>query len=175
MIKAAYPQMKMHFTEGGPRLFDNYSTDWCKWSVMMSKVLNHGYGSFTGWNLMLDETGGPNVGPYFCGGLVTLNSQSGELSYSGQYKAFRHLSHFMEKGASVLETTLTDNNIGMFKYPQKDVVMTATAFRNPDGKLIYVLTNPDKNSKKQVQFFEDGSWWYVELLPDTVSTIVIEY
>lgn len=174
VLKQAYPNMKMHFTEGGPRLFDNYGTDWCKWSIMMSKVLNHGFGSFTGWNLMLDETGGPNIGPYFCGGLVTLNSQSGELSYSGQYKALRAISGFMQKGATVYQTVLEDNFIGMFRYPQKDAPMTAAAFRNPDGDLVYILTNPDKSSKKQVQFFEGGTWWYVELLPDTVSTIVVK-
>jgi hypothetical protein len=53
--------------------------------------------------------------------------------------------------------------------------MTSAAFRNPDGKLVYILTNPDKSSKKQVQLFEGDTWWYVELLPDTVSTIVVEY
>ncbi len=95
-VQKAYPDMELHFTEGGPRLLDNYATDWCKWSIMMAKVLNQRFQSFTGWNLLLDETGGPNIGPYFCGGLVTLNSISGELSYSGQYHAFRHLSHFFK-------------------------------------------------------------------------------
>ena len=141
----------------------------------MSKVLNHGFGSFTGWNLMLDETGGPNIGPYFCGGLVTLNSQSGEITYSGQYKAFNAISRFMDKGAVIYSTALEGNDIGMFRYPAKDVAMTSAAFRNPDGKLVYILTNPDKSSKKQVQLFEGDTWWYVELLPDTVSTIVVEY
>ena len=142
---------------------------------MITRALKSGYSSFTGWNLMLDETGGPNIGPYFCGGLVTLNSQSGELTYSGQYKAFNAISRFMQKDATVYSTALEDNFTGMFKYPQKDVPMTAAAFRNPDGSLVYVLTNPDKSSKKQVQFFEGGTWWYVEVLPDTVSTVVIEY
>ena len=49
---------------------------------------------FTGWNLMLDETGGPNVGPFLgiCGGLITRDSRNGELTYSGQYKAFSHIT-----------------------------------------------------------------------------------
>lgn len=173
-VKEAYPEMELHFTEGGPRLRENYSTDWCKWSIMMAKVLNRGFQSFTGWNLLLDETGGPNIGPYFCGGLVTLNSRNGELSYSGQYHAFQHLSHFFQAGSKVLKTNLGNNEIGMFKFPSQDNRVTATAFRTPDGRLVFVLINPDPASKKQVQIRDGNTNWYVELLPNTVSTVVME-
>lgn len=89
-LKEKHPNLKLHFTEGGPRLTDHYDTDWCKWALMVIKVLICGYSSFTGWNLMLDEAGGPNVGPFPCGGLVTRNSCDNTLSYSGQYKASCH-------------------------------------------------------------------------------------
>ena len=173
VIREAYPQLKRHFTEGGPRLYDHYDNDWCKWGIMMSKVLNHGFGSFTGWNLMLDENGGPNIGPYFCGGLVTRNSQSGALSFSGQYKVFGHIARFMEKGATVLETSLDKNSSMLFGYPKSTLPVHATAFRNPDGKLVYILTNQD-STKRQIQFFEGGTWWYVELLPNSLSTVIVE-
>ena len=173
-VKQAYPGMELHFTEGGPRLLDNYAVDWCKWGIMMAKVLNQGFQSFTGWNLLLDETGGPNIGPYFCGGLVTLNSISGELSYSGQYRAFRHFSHFFQAGSKVLTIRLTNNQAGMSRFPSQDSRVTATAFRTPDGRTVFVLINPNQSSKKQVQIREKGTNWYVELLPDTVSTVVME-
>ena len=172
-LKEAYPSLTMHFTEGGPRLFDNYGTDWCKWGIMMSKTLNEGFGSFTGWNLMLDETGGPNVGPYFCGGLVTRDSRSGALSYSGQYKAFRHVSKFMQKGARVLELEISTDVSGMFTFPKDAKPLQASLIENPDGSRVYVLVNRD-STKRQVQLWEDGKLWYVELLPDTLSTVVIE-
>lgn len=172
-LQEAYPGLKLHFTEGGPRLYDNYATDWCKWSIMMSKVLNQNYGSFTGWNLMLDETGGPNVGPFFCGGLVTRNSVSGELSYSGQYKAFRHIAKFMEKGATVYETALSENTSGMFAYPKSLPNPQISALRNPDGTLLYLIVNPSPE-KSQIELSEGGRTWYVECLPNSVSTVVFE-
>ena len=173
MIRENYPQLELHFTEGGPRLYDNYDTDWCKWSMMMAKTLNNGYSSFTGWNLMLDEKGGPNIGPFFCGGLVTLDSQTKELKYSGQYKAFDHISHFMKKGTKIYQTTVEGNNKHMFKYPNMGMAVEACGFENPDSEFVLVLVNPDK-VKKQVQYLKNDTWWYIELMPDSVSTVVFE-
>ena len=45
-IRKQYPDLELHFTEGGPRLFDHYGNDWCKWGIMCSKALNLGYRSF---------------------------------------------------------------------------------------------------------------------------------
>ena len=171
-LQAAYPELKMHFTEGGPRLYDNYATDWCKWSIMMSKVLNLSYRSFTGWNLMLDETGGPNVGPFFCGGLITRNSVTGALSYSGQYKAFRQVARFMDAGAAVEDLSIVDRPNGMSTYPKGNAPLQASAWKNPDGSVVYLLVNPDAE-KKQIEIEENGQTFYVEALPNSVSTVVI--
>jgi len=172
-LREAYPQLKYHFTEGGPRLFDNYDTDWCKWGTMLAKTLNNGFSSFTGWNLMLDENGGPNIGPHFCGGLLTRNSTTGELSYSGQFKALLHFSPYMKKGARVLSVASNENCDNMFKYQNRGTAMIPAVFENTDGTRVYVLVNPDKG-KKQVQFVEGGSYHYVELLPNSISTLVVE-
>lgn len=172
-LQAAYPELRMHFTEGGPRLYDNYGTDWCKWSIMISKVLNNGFGSFTGWNLMLDETGGPNVGPFFCGGLVTRNSQTGELTYSGQYRALEHIAKFMERNAKVFPLSISNNYADMSTYPKAKIPLQASMIKNSDGTHVYLLVNPD-SQKKQVQFVIGDTFYYAEMLPDTVSTIVVE-
>lgn len=172
-LHAAYPTLKMHFTEGGPRLYDHYDSDFCKWGGMISKVLNESFGSFTGWNLMLDELGGPNIGPFFCGGLLTKNSRSGEISYSGQYKALAHIASFWQNGAQVLETEISNNSIGQFKYPSEEKPLQASLIENPDGSRAYLLINPSTD-KKQVQLFEGGTWRYIELLPDSVSTVFIK-
>ena len=173
-LRKAYPDISLYFTEGGPRLLDHYPTDWCKWGTMMAKVLNHGFRSFTGWNLLLDETGGPNIGPFFCGGLVTRNSTSGALSRSGQYQAFRHFSHFLRQGAVVLQTDVTGNDTCLSRFPVAESDITVTAFQNPDGSRFVVLINPDRSAKKQVQLRNGADNWYVELLPDTLSTVMLE-
>ena len=45
------------------------------------------------------------------------------------------------------------------------------AIDNADGKQTLILVNP-KETKTQVQYEKDGEWYYIELLPKTIATIV---
>ena len=175
-LKNIYPDLSLHFTEGGPRLNDNYDTDWCKWGLMIIKALKAGYSSFTGWNLMLDELGGPNVGPFLgtCGGLVTRDSISGELRFSGQYKAFSHIAPYITPASKIYALTLGDTfNLKMSSYPKSDVDVEGVVIDNNDGKLTAVIVNPN-NHGFQMQLDLCGKLWYLELQADSISTIVVE-
>ena len=172
ILRRQYPQLELHFTEGGPRLYDNYDTDWCKWGIMIAKALACGYRSFTGWNLLLDETGGPNIGPYFCGGLATLHSITGELSYSGQSIAMHHIAPYITVDSKIYPM-MTDEipRSSMFAYPKTTALLEGFLIENPDST-VCVMVNPDKD-KKQVRFFAKEQWWYAELLADSISTIIL--
>ena len=172
-IKAEYPNIKWNFTEGGPRLYDHYDSDWCKWSIMMAKALNRGCDTFTGWNLILDECGGPNIGPFFCGGLATLDSHTGALTYSGQYKAFQHFSKFIKRGAKIYPVTVDNCDVSMFSFPKSSMAVEGTAAVNTDGSHVLVLANANAE-KTQAQYFYDGKWWYIEIMPNTVATMIFE-
>ena len=164
----------LHFTEGGPRLYDNYSTDFCKWAIMISKVLNYGYKSFTGWNLILNEFGGPNIGPFFCGGLVTCNSQTGEMEYSGQYKALLHISKFIKDGALIYNVPHESLKMEMSTFQANDdIPLEISSVKNQDGSICYFLTNAT-NNKIQTQIFEGDKWYNIEILPNSVNTVIFE-
>ena len=172
-LNEKYPNLELHFTEGGPRLYDNYGTDWCKWGLMLIKALKTGYSSFTGWNLMLDETGGPNVGPFFCGGLITRNSLDNTLNYSGQYKAFRHFKDIENSDTHSLEFRCS-RTMEMSEFPKMNLLYTEGCMaKTKDGKMLLYLVNPSEQ-KEQLQFFYDNKWWYIELLPNTLATIIFE-
>ena len=171
-IRKAHPELKLHFTEGGPRLYDNYDTDWCKWGMMITKALTHGYSSFTGWNLILNELGGPNVGPFFCGGLVTEHSVTGEFNYSGQYKAFAHIAPYINKDSKIYPVTVNDAfGQSMAQYPKLQREVCGFLIENSGGKRTMILINPNTD-KVQTQFFLNGTWWYAELMTDSISTLL---
>lgn len=172
-IKEEYPDIKFHFTEGGPRLFENYSTDWCKWGIMMAKALNRGFLTFAGWNLLLDENGGPNIGPFFCGGLATYNTQLKEITYSGQYRAMRHFSGFIKKNATIYSARVKGNGMSMTVYPKPFVETHVCAAKNEDGSFVLQIVNPN-DEKTQLKYFYNNTWWYIESLPNSISTVVFE-
>ena len=172
-IKAKYPRLSMHMTEGGPRLSDNYAVDWCKWGGLMAKMLNRGFETFTGWNLLLDQCGEPNIGPFDCGGLVTEDSHTGELSYSGQYKAFKHFSGLIRPGAQICSVEVTNDAKKGRMTGNGDAVSSLTfcAAKNPDSSRVLNAVNPSSENV-QIQVDLDGKKYYVRLAANSISSIV---
>jgi glucosylceramidase len=126
----AFPEVEMHWTEGGPDYTDpGYLTDWCKWGGTFSDVLRNWCRSITAWNLALDEHGRPNIGPFPCGGVVTIDSQTKEITRSGQYWAFAHYSRLIRRGARRFESHSTVANLHH------------VALENPGGQQVLVVTN----------------------------------
>jgi len=129
-VHDVHPDTEMHWTEGGPDYTNpRYLTDWAQWGRTFAEVLRNWCGSITGWNLALDEQGRPNIGPFPCGGLVTIHSQTKEITRSGQYWAFAHFSRLIRRGAHRFDSQ------GIL--PNLDHV----ACENPDGQKVLVMSN----------------------------------
>ena len=170
-LNKKFPKLARHFTEGGPRLYDNYATDWCKWGIMATKALANGFSSFIGWNLMLNEVGAPNIGPFGCGGLITRDSQSGELSFSGQYKAFSQISPYITPKSKIRALSVGEEFGDVIAdYPKSDRAPCGFLIENDDDQICVVINSND--TKKQVQLKIDGKLWYAELDPNSISTFI---
>jgi glucosylceramidase len=158
-VHQAHPNAEMYWTEGGPDYTSpDYLTDWTKWAQTFTDVLRNWCRSITGWNLALDEQGRPNIGPFPCGGVVTINSRSQEITRSGQYWALVHFARFVRRGAVRFDSqsTLQDlDHVGM---------------QNPGGRRVLVLTN--STSARTVTLQMRGMLADVNLEKDSVSTLV---
>lgn len=139
-VHDAYPAKNTYWTEGGP-IYNSpdYATDWAKWSHMFAGILHNWAQCVVAWNLLLDEAGRPNIGPAFCGGVVTVNSQTQEITRSGQYWAFAHYSKFVQRGARVIASDSTLDGVDH------------VAFENPDGTHVLVITNQGGEQKVMCQ------------------------
>jgi len=132
-VSQAFPDVSMRWTEGGPDYTDpNYHTDWTKWSSTFTGILRHGCASITAWNLALDEQGKPNLGPFPCGGMVSVDSRTREVAYSGQYHGMAHFSRTIRRGAHRISS----------ESDAKD--LDHCAFVNSNGESVVVLTNRGK-------------------------------
>jgi glucosylceramidase len=82
------------------------------------------------WNLALDQNGGPKmgVGCEGCTGLVSIDSQTGQYSYTINFYELGQFSKFVAPGAQRLAHT---DGAGIW----------AQAYRNPDGTIAVVAYN----------------------------------
>jgi glucosylceramidase len=127
---AACPDVSLYWTEGGPDYTaPDYATDWANWGQTFTQAMRNWCRAITGWNLALDEKGRPNIGPFPCGGMVTIHSQTKEITKSGQYWAFTHFSRNVRRGAKRFDST------GVVKGVEH------VAFENPDGQRVLVVSN----------------------------------
>jgi glucosylceramidase len=155
----AYPDCEMYWTEGGPDYTEaKYATNWSDWGTTYAGILRNWCRSITGWNLALDEQGRPNIGPFSCGGTVTIHSKSKEISYSGQFWALGHYSRFVRRGARRFDS----------QGPALD--LAHVAFANPNGQHVLVLTNP--GAKRMCQLRLGRSLAEVPLTENSVTTLV---
>jgi len=158
-VHEAFPAKSAYWTEGGPDYTSpNYATDWAKWSHTFSGILRNWAQCIVGWNVLLDENGAPNIGPFKCGGLVTVDSETHAIKRSGQYWAFAHYSKVLQRGAQVVAS-------------RGDMAgIDHVAFENPDGSHVLVLTNQGGEQKIQCQVGSRAM--NLTLVPDSVTTLL---
>ena len=160
MTKAheAHPEAQIYWTEGGPDYTQpDYETDWAKWGQTFAQAIRNWSQSITGWNLALDEKGRPNIGPFSCGGMVTIHSQTKEVTRSGQYWALAHFSRNVRRGARRFASISEGKGVDH------------VAFENPDGQKILVVANigdPKLVTLKQGDKVAD-----VSLAPTSLTTL----
>lgn len=159
-VHEAFPDKNAYWTEGGPDYTDpDYLTGWAKWGHLYSEILHNWARCIVGWNLVLDEKGKPDIGPFSCGGVVTANSKTHAISRSGQYWAFAHYSKMMQRGAQVIAS----------RGDLKDV--SHVAVENPDGSRVLVITN--QGEEQQVSCQQGNQALDLTLDPDSITTLLL--
>jgi glucosylceramidase len=159
-VQKAYPSVDSFWTEGGPDFEKpGYETEWAKWGSQYTEILRNWARCIIGWNYALDEKGKPNIGPFQCAGVVTIDASTRKITRGGQYWATRHFSTHMQRGARIVESTGTIPDI------------THVVARNPKGSFAAVVTNSG-NRPVKVNLVAGTSSAAITLAADSVSTLV---
>jgi glucosylceramidase len=131
-VAEQYPKLDQFWTEGGPDFEKpGYETEWAKWAGDFTDILRNRARCIIAWNYALDEKGRPNIGPFQCAGVVTVDSKTNGITRGGQYWAFAHFSKHIKRGAKILASS---SNAAM---PDVKHVVA----RNSDNSFVAVLTN----------------------------------
>jgi glucosylceramidase len=149
----------MYWTEGGPDYTEpKYATNWSEWGQTFADILRNWCRSITAWNLALDEQGRPNIGPFSCGGALTINSKTQEITYSGQFWALAHYSRFVRRGARRFDSHGTAKDLAH------------VGFESADGQRVMVLTNAGE--RKTCELKLGNSLASVPLAQNSITTLV---
>jgi glucosylceramidase len=142
LVNDAYPGVNLIFTEGCKEAFDLAKVgDWKLGELYgrsMINDFNSGTVGWTDWNILLDETGGPNHVGNLCFAPVHGNTKTGEVIYTNSYYYIGHFSKFIRPGAKRIVSS-----------PSRSALLS-TAFVNPDGQAAVVVMN---RSDKEVPFY----------------------
>lgn len=164
-VKENWNDINLLFTEGCNAPFDlDKLNDWKlgeRYGKSMIQDFNAGAVGWTDWNILLDETGGPNHVKNFCFAPVHALTQRGELVYTNAFYYIGHFSKFIRPGAKRVQTAPSRSNL------------LSTAFLNPDGSLAVVVMN---QTPKEVSYFLwiDNQAVKTKALPHSISTFIVK-
>ncbi len=132
-IKESYPEVNLVFTEGCNEAFDaakyHYFPNAERYGRSMINDFNQGTVAWTDWNILLDETGGPNHVMNLCFAPIHADTQTGELIYTPTYYYLGHFSKFVRPGARRVSTVCSRSHL------------QSTSFLNEDGSMVTVVMN----------------------------------
>lgn len=127
----AYPDKHLIFTEGcqesGPHL-GSWDTGE-RYARSIINDLNRWTEAWVDWNLVLDETGGPNHVHNLCSAPIIADTQEAEILYQSSYYYIGHFSRFIRPGATRVACAKTLDSLEV------------TAFLNTDGRVAVVVLN----------------------------------
>jgi glucosylceramidase len=132
-VAQSYPDKKLIFTEGTNESFSaeryQYWPNAERYGRSMINDFNAGTVGWTDWNILLDQTGGPNHVGNFCFAPIHGDTDTGELIYTPTYFYIGHFSKFIRPGAQRISATSSRSHL------------LTTAFINPDNSIAAVVMN----------------------------------
>lgn len=163
LVNSMYPDKKLIFTEGTVEKFDPAKYQFWgnaeRYGRSMINDFNNGTVGWTDWNLLLDETGGPNHVGNFCFSPIHADTKTGELIYTPSYYYIGHFSKFIKNGAKRIAAAASRSQL------------LTTSFQNSDGKIVTVVMN--ESDKKIVYNYVIGSESAeLEIAPKAIQTLI---
>ncbi len=163
-VHESWPDKNIVFTEGCAESFK--SGGYYNWALgerygrSMINDFNNGTVGWSDWNILLDETGGPNHVQNFCFAPVHADIKTGELIYTNAYYYIGHFSKFIRPGAKRISSVASRSQL------------LTTSFKNEDGRIVIVVMNQG-NIKTNYNVCIGKKAAQVIILPHAIQTLLL--
>lgn len=162
-VAEAFPDKNLLLTEACNYPFSWETFDQWKWGEQYGENMihdfNNGAVAWTDWNILLDETGGPNHVGNFCFAPVHAKTGEGTLHYMNSYYYIGHFSKFIKPGAKRIVSS------------SSRAQLLTTGFLNPDGSIAVIVMNPTEE-KIAYRMYLGGQAVETVSLPHSIATLV---
>lgn len=162
-VHDAYPDKHILFTEGcqeggvhigawdtGERYGRNMIGDFNNWCE-----------GYLDWNIVLDETGGPNHVNNLCDAPIIADTQTDKLIFNSSFYYIGQFSKFVQEGAKRIH--IEAENTGLLHI----------AFINPDASIVVVMQN-ESDRNKTVELQIKGEPFVVTVRARGIGTVVVQ-
>lgn len=164
-IKESYPDKNILFTEGCVEKFDakkyQHWPNAERYGKSIINDFNQGTVGWTDWNILLDQTGGPNHVGNFCFAPVHADVSKGELIYTPSYYYIGHFSKFIRPNAKRVSSVASRSHL------------LCTSFLNEDGSLATIVMN---QSEQEIPYkvYVGSQAVTASILPHAIQTLLIK-
>jgi len=121
--------------------------------------LNNYIEAWIDWNIVLDETGGPNHVNNLCDAPIIIDSKTKEVHYNSSFFYIAHFSKFIKKNAKRIYSNVIGDKI------------CAVGCMNEDNTLCVVIMN-EENEDKFINLEIDDKSTTIKLKANSIYTIV---
>jgi glucosylceramidase len=162
-VKESFPATNVLLTEACNYPFSWETFDQWQWGENygenMIQDFNSGAVAWTDWNILLDETGGPNHVKNFCFAPVHAKTSENTIHLMNSYYYIGHFSKFIKPGANRVASSTNRAQL------------LTTAFKNPDGSLVMIIMNKT-DEKFETKLMVGDKYSTLEILPHAIYTCV---
>lgn len=146
LVHDAWPDKALLFTEGcqegGP-----HHDSWAlgeRYARSMINDLNRWTAGWIDWNLLLDDSGGPNHVGNLCSAPILADRTTGNLHHQSSYYYLGHFARFVRTGAQRVLCASSKQDL------------ETTAFVNPDGSTAIIVLNRTDTAIRFCLRIDDG-------------------
>jgi len=163
-VAESFPETNLLLTEACNYPFNWETIDQWQWGEQYGENMihdfNNGAVAWTDWNILLDETGGPNHVKNFCFAPVHARVNEGTLHYMNSFYYIGHFSKFIRPGA---ERIISSSSRAQ---------LLTTAFINTDGTIALVVMNPT-DEEISYRLYIGNQAAVTTSLPHSIATLIV--
>jgi glucosylceramidase len=161
-VAEAFPQTQLLLTEACNYPFSWETFDEWHWGenygASMISDFNNGAVAWTDWNILLDETGGPNHAKNFCFAPIHADTRDGSLHFMNSFFYIGHFSKYIKPGAKRISCS------------SSRAQLLTTGFKNPDGTIVVIVMNQG-DTEVDYRLYIGGQAAETYSLPHSIMTM----